>query len=432
MDNDARSYQLPTEILPSLELSHHAEDLVAFRDFLRGRGIGTRNTRIERYIDYLQQAAGQAPADAAKVFKNSVRGPFVSSIDWLLYVLREVHELMWILRGLKVHLPLGADEKLKIIVGGTDFAVLDIDSQSRDVQFELRIASYFCQARCEVDLSTDTDVVALTKDQAFYLECKRVGSRTQLVKRLSEARRQLNRKMPRNRGRRIVFGCVAADVTRAAFSHNGLTFGMTNEHSRDIIQKKLVDVARASQKTPLFRASRSLFCYWLQIHIPSLVLHPVLPVTRFSSYHILRERLARQERKAARAFYDMFESVSRHGDKREMPATKLALRTSVEVPPGTTFSLDEDLLQPLLRGDEIEKRPDEIVGTLSMNGRKHEFSFLEFSMLAQKLIKDRRKVLIEDPARARLQLLLEMYLQRFPYEESEPDNLKDQVRGDAV
>jgi len=38
--------------------------------------------------------------------------------------------LMWILKGLKVHLPLGADEKLKMIVGGTDFAVLDSDSQS--------------------------------------------------------------------------------------------------------------------------------------------------------------------------------------------------------------------------------------------------------------------------------------------------------------
>lgn len=377
MGNEERSYQLPSETLPSLDLSHHVQDLVAIRDFLRSRGIETRNTRIERYLDYLQQAASHVSTDGAKIFKNAVEGPFASPIDWLLYVLREVHELMWILKGLKVHLPLGADRKLNMIVGGTDFAVLDTDSKSRDAQFELRIASYFCQAGCEVDLSTDTDIVALTNDQAFYLECKRVGSRSQLVRRLSEGRKQLNRRMPPNKGRSTVFGCVAADVTRAAFSHNGLTFGVTNEHSRDIVQEKLVAVARASQKVPLFRDCRGVLFYWLQIHIPSLILHPAMTVTRFSSYHILRERLSRQERTAARVFFEMFESVSRHGDEREAPAKKLALRRALDVPAGTTFSLDESLLAAISGGGEIaERQPDEIVGTLSMNGRNYEFSFL--------------------------------------------------------
>jgi hypothetical protein len=293
--DEQKSYQLPAETLPSLELSHHLEDLVEIRDFLRGRGIETKNTRIERYIHYLHQVTTQGPTDASRIFKNSVSGPFESPIDWMLYVLREVHELMWILKGLAVHLPLGIDEKLRIIAGGSDFASLDTDSQSRDIQFELRIASYFCQAGCAVDLSTETDIIALTDNQAFYLECKRVGSHSQLAKRLSAARKQLHQRMPKKDGKRVVFGCIAADVTRVAFSHNGLTFGVTNEHSRDVVQEKLVAVAKASQKLPLFRDCRSLCCYWLQIHISSLILQPPMPVTRFSSYHIPREKLNRKD-----------------------------------------------------------------------------------------------------------------------------------------
>ena len=423
MGNEPKSYQFPTATLPSLELPHHLEDLVQIRDFLRGRGIETRNTRIERYIDYLRQATSDGATDASRIFKNSVSGPFESPIDWMLYVLREVHELMWILEGLKVHLPLGIDEKLKIIASGSDFAALDIDSQSRDIQFELRIASYFCQAGCEVDLSTQTDIIALTGDQAFYLECKRVGRHNQLAKRLSEARKQLHERMPKKYGNRIVFGCVAADVTRLAFSHNGLTFGVTNEHSRDVIQGKLVAIANASQKLPLFRDCPSLLCYWLQIHISSLILQPAMSVTRFSSYHIPRERLGRKERRAVAVFYEMFEAVSRRAGKREAPVKKLSLRKTVNVPEGTIFSLDDGLLTELLERGEVATRDhDEIVGVLSMNGKDYKFSFFDFEMIAARLMKDGRKTLSEDPVQARCQLVMEMYFQRFPYEEPECDS----------
>jgi hypothetical protein len=99
--------------------------------------------------------------------------------------------------------------------------------------------------------------------------------------------------MPRKYGKRIAFGCIAADVTKVAFSHNGLTWGLTNEHSRDIIQEKLINISSHAEKKPLFNGCRNLLSYWLQIHIPSLILHPHPPttLTRFSSYHIFNESL---------------------------------------------------------------------------------------------------------------------------------------------
>ena len=421
MEDELKSYPIPIETVPGLDLSHHVADLVKFQNFIRTRGIETKNTRIERYIDYLRLATEQGPINESKIFKNSAEGPFRNSTDWMLYVLREVHEMMWILKGLTVRLPSSIDEKLKIIVGGRDFAALDADSHSRNAQFELRIASYFCQAGCVVELSAGTDIIALTNEQAFYVECKRVGSPNQLAKRLSEAKKQLRGKMPEKHGNRITFGCVAADVTKVAFSHNGLTWGLTNDHSRDIIQEKLLHIASASQKALIFNGCKNLIDYWLQIHIPSLILHPYPPttITRFSSYHIFNDRLSRKSRKAASVLRDIFESASK-ADPRDIPAQKLTLRTSINVPKGTTFSLDEGLLMEFLERGEVTKRKmNEEAGTITINGRTHVFSFFDFELILAGITKEGRNMIAKDPKQARFQLLMRMYSQRFPYEESE-------------
>jgi len=159
-----------------LRLSDHVADLIEIQEFLESRGIQTHNTRIDRYKRYLEQAAG--PINEALIFKNISDARFQSDIDWMLYVLREAHELMWILKGLKVNIPEGVDEKLRKIVSGSDFASLDTNTESRNIQFELRVASYFCQAGCEVDMSTGTDVIAITQEHAFYVECKKISGFT--------------------------------------------------------------------------------------------------------------------------------------------------------------------------------------------------------------------------------------------------------------
>lgn len=421
MHNETKSYQLPIETIPALELSHHLEDLIAFQNFLADRKIQTTNTRIERYIEYLRRAIGEGVIDAATIFKNSTEGPFQHSTDWMLYVLREIHELMWILKGVKAQAPSGVDDKLRVIVGGSDFAALDTDSKSRNTQFELRIASYFCQAGCEVDLSTETDVIALSDDEAFYLECKRVGSANQLAKRLSEAKKQLSRRIPRKNGKRVTYGCVAADVTKCAFVHNGLTFAVTNEHSRDVIQEKLIGIVNVLHGLPLFRDCCNLFSYWFQIHIPSLILQPPMTVTRFSSYHIFRDGMNRKDRRATRAFCEIFESASQ-GDNRETPPKPLTPRTTFTFPKGTTFSLDEGLLLEFLEKGEVKRREiNEEVATLTINDKTHNFLFFDFSMALGGVTEEMRKAMATDPGRARFELVVRMYTQRFPYEESEGD-----------
>src|ERR1039458_9977347 len=97
-------YSLPTESLPTLDYSVRWADLIEFKSFLESHGITTQNTRIERYIQYFEKVVTDVEVAEVSIFKNSQDERFKSKTDWLLYVLREVDELMWILKGIKTQI----------------------------------------------------------------------------------------------------------------------------------------------------------------------------------------------------------------------------------------------------------------------------------------------------------------------------------------
>lgn len=416
MADERRSYPLPTHSIPWLRLSDHVADLVEIQAFLESRGIETRNTRIDRYIKYLEQAACGDPINEARIFKNISDARFQSDLDWKLYILREVHELMWILKGLKAHIPEGVDEKLRKIVSGSDFAALDTNTESRNTQFELRIASYFCQTGCEVDLSIRSDVIATTEEHAFYVECKRIAGPRGLQENLLKAKSQLIERMPAKHGVKKAYGLIAADVTRVAFSHNGLTLGLTNDHSRDVIQEKLISIADSTERMPIFTGYPDLLGCWLQIHIPSLISHPPATVTRFSTLAIENPNLDRKSQKATRIF-EGIATIGNRPDPREVPPEKLVRRTQVTLPAGTSFRIDEHLLEEFLKGgSDYGKMSEDVIAGLAFDGVIHEFTFFDFEMLAAKIPASMRQRLGASPDTARLELIMEMYMQRYPFE----------------
>ena len=402
-----------------MDYSCHLDDLLVIRDFFENNDIQTKNTRIERYIVYLQNVISQGLIDASIVFKNSTGEPFNDPLDWALYVLREIHELMWIMKGLEKHRPTGINQKLKTIVGGRDFAALDADPLSRNIQFELRIASYFCQAGCEVDLSTSTDIIARTEEYLFYLECKRAGSLTQLNKRLIEAKKQLKRRIPKSGRKRNVLSCIASDVTRIAFSHNGITLGMTNEHSRDVIQEKLIGISKSTDSLPLFDGIPSLFNNWFQIHIPALIIHPPTVTTRFSSLHTFKQTPNRKMKRGINKFKELFESSSKKKDKRETPARELKLRTAYQFPEGTTFRFDDGVLNEYIMNGKINNRDyDYEVGAITIKGKTYRFHFYDLQLALPMVTRESPKELLKDPNQIRFLMVMFMYVQRFPYEDS--------------
>jgi hypothetical protein len=412
------TYPLPSHRPPLLPLSAQIEDLRALLKLLDEHGIVTKNTRLTRYVDFLLHIESTTNVQAELFFKNVYDERFLSDMDWYLYVLREVHELHWITKGLRKHFPKGCTEKLREIVSGSDFAALDKNSQYRNIQFELRIASYFCQFKYEVDLSTSTDVIAQSRRSTFYIECKRVTNHSQLRKRISEATKQLIQRVPNNESKPRCYGIVVIDVTKVAFDHNGLTFGITPDHSKDIIQKKLVEISESIDDQWLFGDNDCILLYWLQIHIPSVSYTPPIQMTRFSSY--LHPRVG-MDKDAYRAFIDfdtVFRMASTMPDNRQFPRKKLQQRRSLQLPKGTKCSLNSQLLEYYLSGKELgDQSDDEIIGSLEMNEKMYEFSMWDFRLLASNISEIVRQQYSENAQYAQLALVIALYIQRFPYEE---------------
>lgn len=194
------TYPLPSEMMSSLAWNHHLDDLVNVRSICEDFGIQTSNTRLDRYEKFLRKYLDGDQIGGESVFQMPSSAPFQNWMECLQYVLREVHELMWILKGIQANQPKGVKEKLDWIIGGRDFAFLDVDSRSRDAQFELRIASYFSQAGFAVDLTSKTDVIVHSDNHVYYIECKRVGSTNKFsVLDLSNWRRLLTSASPEDR-----------------------------------------------------------------------------------------------------------------------------------------------------------------------------------------------------------------------------------------
>lgn len=418
MTEEERSYKLPEKTLPAISFLDHAADLLRFKDFIDGLGVKTHNTRIARYAHYFLQLAEGKTIDEKKIFKNVNDARFQSPLDWQLYLLREAHELMWILRGLDKHVPTGIEEKIEKIVSGSDFAALDKNTESRDTQFELRIASYFCQAGCVVDISTDTDIIAVTDKHAFFVECKRIAGARNLKENLVKARDQIILRMPKKHEDKHAFGIIAADVTKLGFSHNGLTMGLTSDHAKDIIQSKLKDIKRRASALPVFTGRPDIIECLLQIHIPSVVAYPPTTTTRFSSCSLHNIKLDRKSRSAIKEFY----AISQAGgvvDDREIPSEQLKYRKTLEVPAGTEFFLEQDLVTTVLSSDNEKNIPPEsIVASMKMNDVVHEFSAMELRMVMGRFTSDQLRHLVSHESSERLELVLKMFMQRYPYENS--------------
>ncbi|MBD9463923.1 hypothetical protein [Pseudomonas sp. Pdm06] len=416
MSEEKYSYKLPDETLPGISFKDHAADLLQFKEFIDNLGITTHNTRIDRYARYFHELAEGTAIDEKRIFKNVNDVRFQSPLDWHLYLLREAHELMWILRGLKKHVPIGVEPKLEKIVSGSDFAALDKNTESRDTQFELRIASYFCQSGCTVDLATDTDIIAITDKHAYFVECKRIAGIRNLKDNLVKAKDQILLRMPKKYEGRHANGIIAADVTKLAFLHNGLTMGQTPDHARDIIQSKLKEIARKASTLQIFTGRPDIIECLLQIHIPSVVMFPSATTTRFSSYSIHNKKLDRKSSSAIREFYNISQAGS-ISDDREIPSKQLKHRKFIDVPAGSSYSLEQDLITKILSGTTTQNFvPETIVASLKMDDIIHEFTVSDLNTVMRRLAPDRVRKFAENESPNRIELILEMFARRYPYE----------------
>jgi hypothetical protein len=391
---DEHAYPLPKMTLPGDSVATLLERLRRFENLCSAHGVDPRNTRIDRYHRYLEASPWQDGGLDKGIFLDPPDSPIQHSLDRLLYVLREVHELTWIGEGLRGTNTRGLADKLEVIVRGADFAASDRNAESRNTQFELRIASYFGRRRYRLDLSTLTDIVATRGLTTYYIECKRVASAAQLVKRIKEGLRQVEERKPKSGFFRKRHGVVAADVTRVAFTRNGLTMGGTPDHARDIVREELRRINAHLHSRGPSMDGRDVVGLWLQIHIPALVLNPPTPITIFSSHYLENPKPLAKSRYALPVLKAnaIAATVSESGDEAPRP---LIIRESISVPAGTRLQFDDEVFETLVATGALPERPDDhVVVTVwpprAADDEPEEFSYFELQSVLANVDADER------------------------------------------
>jgi len=291
----SKPYELPTESLPTLDYSCHLADLIKFKEFVETRGVSTKNTRIDRYIQCLNEVVSKKCVNEPSIFKNSREKRFRSSLDWQLYVLR--------------------------------------------------------------------------------------------------------------------------DVTRVAFEHNGLTIAVTPEHSKDINQDKLKSIAGSVSAAVETSGVENFIRCWFQIHIASLVANPPCVSSRVSSYSI-DDFAVRKDTLPALILLRVISAVGDIPDARANAAQKLKIRTGVHLPAGATFRpVELRIAKELLENGCMKSNPtDKVIGMLEFNGVKHEFIVRDLLCLFAVATASDKEDMVKEDMGARVELLLKMFMLRYPYE----------------
>ena len=125
-------------------------------------------------------------------------------------------------------------------LGGNVLGRDDSDKlNSRDYQYQLRVAAYFIKSGFTVDLSTESDILVSKSGFTFFVECKRLKSPAKVRARISEAYKQLQRHLQSVSFQHGFFGMATFDITKIMQPNLGMSAARTPDGCRDGIRKQL-------------------------------------------------------------------------------------------------------------------------------------------------------------------------------------------------
>lgn len=246
-------------------------DAARLIEYLESKGLRARQTRLGEYSRFYRRFLSGECSD------KEVE-------DKLLFVMREMDEWSWIYRGLTKSEPEGSLELLRQALGGVAFAKGEAaDTRPRNIQLELRVASYFLQTGFSVSFSGLSDLVLDVEGFPVFVECKRLNSPRQVTKRAKEAAHQL--KQSYQNSRKSSYGLVVIDASRIIHPKQGIATGPSEAIVRSGLQAQLKAFDREHDTSEVFARDKRLISVWIQAIAPGFHSTGNEPCTLFSSLH---------------------------------------------------------------------------------------------------------------------------------------------------
>lgn len=137
-------------------------------------------------------------------------------------------ELMRIHKGLSDLYSSDLKDKIKIVLSGKEGrpSASNFDP-SRDISFELLLASRCRQAGLKIDIGSKADLVVYYNGKELFVECKRLKSFDKVNKRIKHALKQLHSRYKSAQSPASARGFLALSITDLINPEHGLMVGST-------------------------------------------------------------------------------------------------------------------------------------------------------------------------------------------------------------
>lgn len=195
---------------------HRSQDLVAkgkeALEWLREHGGSVRADRYHSYIKSIENFGqhGKSPDTEEEFYK-------------FLNAHSETNDLIRVYDALQSTESSSYQGTLRKIASGSVFRGSVIHQPERDFLYELSVAARILKAGYEVNLNELADIVTYVDGRKVYIEAKRVKSKSQLGKRISEANKQLVRRISQDSSSKSV-GFSSIGLTDLLNPDNSMAF----------------------------------------------------------------------------------------------------------------------------------------------------------------------------------------------------------------
>ncbi len=185
-------------------------------------GFSVAVTRIRKYKDCIDELAHYYRSGTLDTAQ------FKRDFPCQVTALSEAMELMRIHKGLADLYCSDLQDKIKFVLSGKEGrpSASDFDP-SRDIAFELLLASRCRQAGLKIDIGDKADLVVYCNGMELFLECKRLKSSDKVNKRIKHALRQLHSRYKSAQSPTSARGLLALSITDLINPAHGLMVGST-------------------------------------------------------------------------------------------------------------------------------------------------------------------------------------------------------------
>ena len=181
-------------------------------DWLASLNIDYYKTRVGEYSRDIQRLNEAQQTNSVQKLLD--KGKFPKHVNSLF----ELSEIIFIYEGLHPIADTRLTQRIRDFVKGTEQVTSEstksMSTKGRDISFELFMASLFARAGYELDFGSEADLMAISTQHTFFVECKRPQSINSVRSNVRGAAKQIVKRLTGSKASSSSYGVIALSISK--------------------------------------------------------------------------------------------------------------------------------------------------------------------------------------------------------------------------